>query len=485
MRPGITIDMGKGAQSALLIATDATGGIEQVAGSGLRGELRATNAAFTGPMLELDAGKSTELGFGRNDRSAWFDVGIRGNRTTGSRGLVMRDAAGSGVAWVRGHAEIGECDYGVELISEGAGYVNENWLDLSVYDAVESLRMTVASTGEVAANRIRLSAQTGANSRSGIVIRCDGRGNTIDLMSWDWTTARLNPAYDGTQVLLTANSGGNTFRGRASRALNVSGFTKPAVVDLAPAIRQNWVLIEDQRVFAPDLRASFPNGYFNYTMTGDQDDELAFATSRWTVTTGGATPPDSFSLANLFKPDGSNSETYSCTSGTLTIDFGATQTGSDFNAIGLLFAQDTSKPQRVKIDFSTDNVSFTTVLQAGYDGGQVPNILHRVDGGGFVNFRYIRLTIECDVAKTVRIARMFLSCHGSGKTGGAWMPKFQPTAYKQVNVVTAAVNDGFYVNGTRVVTTRQSAIANATIGTEIATINAILTALRNHGLIAP
>ena len=43
---------------------------------------------------------------------------------------------------------------------------------------------------------------------------------------------------------------------------------------------------------------------------------------------------------------------------------------------------------------------------------------------------------------------------------------------------------GYSVNGTRVVGGQAAAIANATAGTEIATINAILAALRNHGLIA-
>lgn len=42
---------------------------------------------------------------------------------------------------------------------------------------------------------------------------------------------------------------------------------------------------------------------------------------------------------------------------------------------------------------------------------------------------------------------------------------------------------GMYFNNLKVVGERQSAIGNATIGTEVATINAILSALRNHGLI--
>ena len=41
-----------------------------------------------------------------------------------------------------------------------------------------------------------------------------------------------------------------------------------------------------------------------------------------------------------------------------------------------------------------------------------------------------------------------------------------------------------YFNGLKVVGERQGAIANATVGTEVSVINSILTALRNHGLIA-
>lgn len=43
--------------------------------------------------------------------------------------------------------------------------------------------------------------------------------------------------------------------------------------------------------------------------------------------------------------------------------------------------------------------------------------------------------------------------------------------------------DQVTVNGTKVVGVRQADIANAGTGTEVATINAILTALRAHGLI--
>ena len=55
-------------------------------------------------------------------------------------------------------------------------------------------------------------------------------------------------------------------------------------------------------------------------------------------------------------------------------------------------------------------------------------------------------------------------------------------ATQRVGFATASY--GMYFNGLKVVGERQGAIANATVGTEVSVINSILTALRNHGLIA-
>lgn len=53
-----------------------------------------------------------------------------------------------------------------------------------------------------------------------------------------------------------------------------------------------------------------------------------------------------------------------------------------------------------------------------------------------------------------------------------------------VTFSTQSSNPGIWVNGIRVVSQQRAAIANAAAGTEIATINAILAAMRLHGLIA-
>lgn len=56
-------------------------------------------------------------------------------------------------------------------------------------------------------------------------------------------------------------------------------------------------------------------------------------------------------------------------------------------------------------------------------------------------------------------------------------------ATQRVGFATASF--GMYFNGVKVVGTRQGSIPNATVGTEVTAINSILTAMRNHGLIAP
>lgn len=478
LKPGAHLDLGRGGSGcSKLIILSTTGGIELVGGTSLTAELRATVANYVGPAVELDGNKANEggmLSFGRNERQCWFDVGIRCDRQAGSTGLRMaHDTGGQGVAWVVGRADIGETDIGVEIESTGTGYINENWLDLRIYDAVEAVKGIVNDTGEIAANRIRLTHQTGANGRAGRLMTWDGRASYIEVESWDWTTARLDPSYDGTQILLTDKSGGNRLYGRAARGLTGTGFAKPAVVDLAPQIRRNFVEVDDQRIIAPSARPLLPVAYENRAMVGDQDDELAFAADgRWSVANSGTTPISGGNEVYMFRPGGQATSVASATEAICTVDFGAEKTGGDYHGIGLIFSSLAGRPDKVKVESSVNGSDWLTVLSAGYDGGEVPIRLTRMDGGGLSNFRYLRLTAENDSAKTVGIARWFLAGNGAGHAG-AWLAKYRP-----------AVLDSVYVNGTKVLGAQQTAIPDASGGTEVTTINAVLAAMRAHGLIA-
>lgn len=476
VKPGAHLDLGRGGSGcSKLIILSTTGGIELVGGTSLTAELRATVASYVGPAVELDGNKANEggmLSFGRNERQCDIDVGIRCDRQAGSTALrLAHDTGGQGVAWVQGRVDIGETDIGAVFESTGSGYINENWLDLRIYDAVEAVKGIVNDTGEIAENRIRLTHQTGANSRAGRVLTWDGRGNQIDVVSWDWATAPLNPAYDGTQILLTEKSGGNRIRGRASRL--VGGFYKPAVVDLAPQARRNFVEVDDQRIVEPSSRPVLPPSFENRVMVGDQDDELAFAADgRLTVSVSGTTPISGGNEVYMFRPGGQATTVSSATEVVCTVDFGVEKTGGDYCGIGLIFSSLAGRPDKAKVESSVNGSDWSTVLSAGYDGGEVPIRLTRLDGGGFSNFRYLRLTAENDVAATMGFARWFLAGNGAGHAG-AWLAKYRP-----------AVLDALYVNGTKVLGAQQTAITNASGGTEVTTINAVLAALRNHGLIA-
>jgi hypothetical protein len=428
---GVVIDLGRSTIAAELHALSPYGGIELEAGGGVFAEIRAWLAGFVGPLFEINDEKSTTF-FGRNERKTRFNVGLRGNRQPGSKGILIQSSnLAKGVAWVEGEFEIGEMDYPIDLISDDRGYVNENWLWGKIYDGIENCRMLVNGTGEVSSNRLTLSFQTGANARSGINLICDGRLNWIDVKCWDWTTARLNPAYDGTQILLTEKSGGNHVNGFAARGLTSSGFGKPAVIDLAPTIRRNFVEVDDLRIKDPLERNIGPGStYAAQWMAGDQDDELAFAgNGRYGVTQSGNTL--FASPEYMFQPNGYASRAANATNAVVTVDLGAAS--SDFFGAGIHFQTAATKPDRVKMEFSADGLAWATVLTAGYDGGPVPLRLHRFESN-LSNVRYLRLTCENDVARNIDVARVFLANGGITRKGGAFAQRFGAEFYGRPNI---------------------------------------------------
>lgn len=460
---GVVIDLGRSTIAAELHALSPYGGIELEAGGGVFAEIRAWLDGFVGPLFEINDEKSTTF-FGRNERKTRFNVGLRANRQPGSKGILIQSGnPARGVAWVEGEFEVGEMDYPFDMVSSGQGYVNENWFWGKIYDGVESCRMLVNGTGEVSSNRLTLSFQTGANARSGINLICDGRLNWIDVKCWDWTTARLNPAYDGTQILLTAKSGGNFVTGFASRGLTTTGFTKPQVVDLAADnLRRNFVYVDDLRIKAPFERNTSPGStYAAQWMTGDQDDELAFAgNGRYTVTQSGVTLFGSPEY--MFQPNGYASRAANATNAVLTVDLGASS--SDFFGAGVHFQTAARKPDRVSLEFSADGTTWVTVLAAGYDGGPVPLRLHRFESN-LIDVRYIRLTCENAVARDIDVARVFLANGGTTRKGGAFVSRFGGEFYGRPNIKDApGATAGLLMNGVKVIGPRATGWARDTGG---------------------
>lgn len=488
---GVTLDLGRGPTGATLVATSTTGGIEQEGASGLLGFLAADNASFTGPLLELNGEKTTQA-FSLAERQTFFDVAMHFNRQANSVGLLMQsDNIASGVARVRGRVDVQEADKAVRLVSNNAGYVNSNYLDITTFDAVENLDLEVNSTGEIAANQITITTQTGEALRSGRVLRCDGQDNDIFVKSWDWTSGQLDTSYSGEQVLLTAASGGNRLRGFASRH---QANRTPTIIDLAPPIRRNIIDIDDRRYTEPLNRAAVPQSYLHLAPLGDIHDELAFAYYRYrtqvvtgaSVTGSGATPPVTTDLQNIFQPDAEQLSIASATEAIIKIDLGASRAGSDFNTISVAFNAEATKPQKCKVEFSTDDITYYTQLDCGYNGEPMPNVLHRCDGSGFAAFRYVKITFENDVATNLTVARFSILGHGQSVTGGAYPTLFGAQFHGPVDLQREFGGEGYMVNGTKVVGIQLSALsADATdLATALTLVNELKARMVSHGLVA-
>lgn len=490
IKSGVTLDLGHGASGATLVSTSTTGGIEQEGASTLCGGLAVDNASFTGPLLELNGAKTTTA-FGQTERQTEFNVWLHGGRQPGSVGLLMQsNDATQGVARVWGKITVDELDHGVRMVSNGDGYVNSCRLEISAFDPVECLDMEVNDTGEIAANQINLVNQTGIDGRSGRVLRCDGQNNEIYLKSWDWTEAKIASGTDGVQVLFSEKSGGNHVTGGAPRPRDNR---QPAVVDLAPTVRANFIAIDDTRYKAPSTRSVLPFSYLNKVALGDIHDELAFAYLRYrnsvvpgaSVMGSGETPPSTTSIQRLFEPNAHQLSVNDATETIVTVDLGATRTGGDFSALAVAFNAETTKPDKCKVDFSTDGTNWTTQLSCGYDGEAMPHVLERVDGSGFSPFRYVRLTCENDTPRNLRVARLSLLGIGQSVTGGAFSPLYKPVFHGPLHLYTEFGGEGYFVDGVRVVTSQRPAIADATdAATTQARLNDLLAALRTHGLIA-
>lgn len=493
LRPGVILDLGVNRQTpgappgktgAYLLIADATGGVDLVAGSHLVATIRVPSGAFTGPALDINDTKSTELNFGRNERAATFDVDILGNFQAGSMGVRLYSGTTSGTSWVKGTGTVGGLDYPFTLEANGTNaYVNENWLDLISYGAVEALRgLTTGSGASVDGNRINITVQPGGASRAKRAIRWDGVGNWINIMVWDWSTANVDASAGGTQIELTSSSGGNIIDGFISRATGSGNFPRNPIIDYAPRNTSRNIIRTMSGRHRSDLSpiSLAPANTNQRVFVGDQDDSFAFAYSRYTVTASGTTPPDATSLGRLFDLSGANLQVNPCTDFTVNLDLGVAPTG--VIGMGLVMVRGVM-PDRIRVEGSTDNVTFVTVLEAGWAGDLVPTHLFRDDGAG--NYRYWKLTVENDTAKRVDINRWWCADVGFTRLPGAFAPVLNP---KFAGVVT--VGSQQVVRDRRTGWTADSGTAKRTSNTTYsgtaeaaytqATIQALMNAVRDQ-----
>ena len=487
MKPGVRIDMGVNGQTPSspsgiagprLIALDNTGGIDLVAGSHIRATLRiGAGSEYIGPMLEISDAKSS-LNFGRNERHCSFDVDIRGDRQDGSQGIRIISTTPSGVSWFKGVATVGEIDFPCTFETNGANtYVNEGWLDLWSYGSVYGLR-AIRNGGAIDAHRIQLTTQTDAAGQAKRALLWDGGDSEIHIKVWDWKTGQVDPSAGGTPIELLG--GGNNLYGSVSRSSGMGGEPRMPVIDRSPrSTTKNYIHINSgANVAAVNTARIMPASEYERTYAGDQDNCLAFADKRYTVTGSGATPPDAISLTRLFDLSSANLSVNNATDFTVLLDFGSTPTG--MTAMGVSMVE---LPDRIRLQGSADNANWTTVMTAGYDNDPVPPHLFR--DNGVPSYRYYRLQCGNDTPRRVLINRWWAVNLGFTRLPGAFLPFHDPSVTGSVKIANDSSGAGLWIGGQRVVRGQRGAISDAAGGDEVAKINAILGTLRQHGLIAP
>ena len=494
LRPGVDIDMGQGAQiapnptgtvtGASLVATSTDGGIDLVAGSHIRATLRTSlGDTYVGPMLDVNDAKSTEADFGLDQRGASFDVRIRLSRGQTCTGIRMISSGSSGgVSWVRGVADILEATTSLLMETSGSGYVNENWLDIRASSFVDALK-SVNNGNEIAGNRIRITTQTDSTPRAKRAVRWDGERNLIDLFVWDWNEDRIDLSDGGAIVELTADSGGNIINGILSRGSGLpGGLSQMPVIDLCDrSLEKNHVSLRSGR-FQESINQvrNCPVSAVEHTFCGDQDNSFAYARTRYTVSTSGTTQPDSTSLTRLFDLSGSPLAVNDCEDFTVNLNLGVTP--GQMIGMGIEFIAG-NRPDRVFIEHSTNESSWSMVMEAGDDGDIVPVHLFRT--GPIANSRYWRMRVENDTPKLVRIHRWWAVDAGFSRLQGAFAPISAPNIVGPINVTSVlTAGQQITMQGLKVIGVQQAAIADAVGSDEVAKINDILAALRAHGLIA-
>lgn len=320
------------------------------------------------------------------------------------------------------------CD--IPVPASGVNFASSNRVEAVYYDVVDAVRGTIASAnssmGAWAFDYVVQAQSTKATLNRGL--KWEGAGASGHIVFWDTTSS---VTVDNKPVEFTSDSSRNE--------ITIQGLTTDQIINRSVTARPNRIKIyggaEDSIISrtSPPMSATLPVGI------GLQDDHFAYASTRsgWTITTSVAVSTGS--VANMFNPIPNNFGRWAALNGVLEIkiDLGASVTKP--HVFGVIFDY-TAYPDKLLIETSTDDVSYTTLYDKTASNSASPTEVWS-DLGGQNPARYVKFTITNDTAKDLIIYRIWGNF--ASVKGNAFAERYQPNVESQLSV------DGTKVLGPR------------------------------------
>ena len=259
--------------------------------------------------------------------------------------------------------------------------------------------------------------QTGSTTSRGITVSGKSQANRFDGVTWDWGGA--NSGVTG-RIAYEITGLGNSYTEPIFNRISDLGFSwDSAQIAIAP---RNYFETKGNTASPLENQIALPGSDENRAMIGDQDDILAGATYRYTVSTVSQSVAPTCrggSLATLFAPHGK------CTwnmpangSVTLRVDLNPDGQGYDYiDTIGAQYIGSGEQPVGVTIQTGDTAPALTTALTTTANVAMY-SLYQNIGLGGNLQVRYIDFTFSRPTAGNLSVQRLF--ARGLIRKGPFW-----------------------------------------------------------------
>ena len=269
----------------------------------------------------------------------------------------------------------------------------------------------------------------------------EGDFNVFEGMVWDYPTENQTIAFE------IASGNGNIFN------TNITKMNQNIIIDKG----YNTRIISAGDMMLPVLNVNNPSGL---SFNGDQDDFLAYANLRYSIT---STPlPDSGSIPNLFNPTGAyvaiwNNLT-SNSSIVVEIDMSSSPLVS-LQTIGISFLYK-QIAQGIKIEYATlTNSLYQTLVNTN---NNYQNNYYYMYEGVKVNFTKLKFTFTLPLSNIMQIGRIF--AQDTSNTGRTWLSTGGGNVYGDIAL--PSTNNGVILTDRTTSAKYRLKVTNGVLGVE-------------------